>query len=183
MATWAPGIQREVAAGDIRDRAPLPAVAEGAERERSGERGDVVLVPVPLPVRDFSTLNGPKAFVREDASQPVVAVGFFFPSGRAAETSGSRGITELTLRAMLRGSKGFPGDALLFGIERFGGHVRIVNEPDFFGFVVEMLSRNAEIENMGAPGFGIRAGSCAGGALPRPRRHRQAPGTSRGSSV
>ena len=145
VATWAPGIQREVAAGDIRDRAPLPAVAEGAERERSGERGDVVLVPVPLPVRDFSTLNGPKAFVREDASQPVVAVGFFFPSGRAAETSGNRGITELTLRAMLRGSKGFPGDALLFGIERFGGHVRIVNEPDFFGFVVEMLSRNADL--------------------------------------
>lgn len=145
VAAWAPGIQREVAAGDVREGPPVPAVAEGAERERSGERGDVVLVPVPIPVRDFSTLNGPKAFVREDASQPVVAVGFFFPSGRAAETSGNRGITELTLRAMLRGSKGYPGDALLFGIERFGGRVRIVNEPDFFGFVVEMLSRNADL--------------------------------------
>lgn len=142
---WAPGIQREVAPGEIRDRPSMPRAPEGDERGRSGERADSVLVPVPLPVRDFSTLNGPKAFVREDTSQPVVAVGCFFPSGRAAESATNRGITELMLRSMLRGSKQYPGDALLFAIERSGGTVRIVNEPDFFGVVVEVLSRNAEL--------------------------------------
>ncbi len=142
---WAPGIQREVAAGEIRDRPSMPRAPEGDERGKSGERADSVLVPVPLPVRDFSTLNGPKAFVREDASQPVVAFGCFFPSGRAAESPANRGITELMLRSMLRGSKRYPGDALLFAIERSGGTVRIVNEPDFFGVVVEVLSRNAEL--------------------------------------
>lgn len=142
---WSPGIQREVAAAEIRDRPSMPRAPEGAERGRSGERADSVLVPVPMPVRDFSTLNGPKAFVREDASQPVVAVGCFFPSGRAAESATNRGITELMLRTMLHGSKQYPGDALLFAIERSGGNVRIVNEPDFFGVVVEVLSRNAEL--------------------------------------
>lgn len=145
VSVWAPGMQREVAPGEIRDRPAVARAPEGEERGRSGERVDSVLLPVPLPVRDFSTLNGPKAFVREDASQPVVAVGCFFPSGRAAESASNRGITELMLRAMVRGSKRYPGDALLYAIERSGGAVRIVNEPDFFGVVVEVLSRNADL--------------------------------------
>ncbi len=144
-AVWAPGMSKPVAPGEIRDRPAAPATEEGVERGRSGDRGDSVLVPLPLPVRDFSTLNGPKAFVREDASQPVVAIGFFFPGGRAAELDGNRGITELMLRSMTRGSKGYPGDALLFAIERLGGRVRIVNDADFFGVVVETLSRNADL--------------------------------------
>lgn len=145
VAVWAPGVARAVAPGEIRDRPAMPSAPEGAERGRSGDRPDSVLMPLPLPARDFSTLNGPNAFVREDASQPVVAVGFYFPGGRSAELPNNRGITELMLRTMLRGSKGFPGDALLFGIERFGGRVRIVNESDFFGFVIETLSRNAHL--------------------------------------
>jgi predicted Zn-dependent peptidase len=48
------------------------------------------------------------------------------------------------LRSLLRGTKGRAGDSLLMTVEQLGGEVRVVNEADFFGFVVEAPSRNAD---------------------------------------
>lgn len=144
VTAWAPGAAREVAAKDVKDADAIPPVTEGRERRRAGETEEAVVLPVPLPARDFSTLNGPKAFVREDQSRPLISIGFFYPSGRAAEAQGERGVTELLLRSLLRGSKKYQADRLLYLIEQFGGEVRLVNEPDLFGVVVEVLSRNAD---------------------------------------
>jgi zinc protease len=144
VARWAPDGARDVAATDVKAAADVPVVTDAPERRRQGEVGGTVLTPIPLAVRDFSTYNGPKAFVREDQSRPELAIGFFFGGGRLMEDEAENGITELMLRALLRGTKEHPGDALLLAIEQLGGEVRIVNESDFFGFIVEAPSRNAD---------------------------------------
>ncbi len=145
VATWAPNSSRDVAASEVRPAEGTPAVAEGRDRHRQGENEDAVILPVPLPVRDFSTLNGPKAIVREDQSRSLISVGLFYPSGRVAEAATERGVTELMLRSMLRGTRKYPSDKLMLAIEQLGGDVRIVDEPEFFGVVVEGLSRNADL--------------------------------------
>lgn len=144
VAAWAPSSSREVAPSEVRAAEGPPAVAEGRERHRQAENEDAVILPVPLPARDFSTLNGPKAFVREDQSRSLVSIGLFYPAGRAAEAAADRGVTELMLRSMLRGSRRYPGERLMLALEQLGGEARVVDEPDFFGVVVEGLSRNAE---------------------------------------
>jgi zinc protease len=144
IVAWAPTAAREVAASDVRAADGPAAVPEGAERHRQPEREDAVVLPVPLAVRDFSTLNGPKAFVREDQSRSLISIGFFYAGGRAAEAAGDRGITELMLRSMVRGSRKYPGDKLVQALEQLGAEVRVVSDIDFFGLVVEAPSRNAE---------------------------------------
>jgi zinc protease len=144
IAAWAPNAGRDVAPNEVRDAEPAAAVPEGRERRRAGETDDVVVLPVPVPIRDFSTLNGPKAIVREDQSRPLLSIGLFYPAGRVAEPAAERGITELMLRSMLRGSRKYPGDRLAFALEQIGAEARVVNEADFFGIVLEVLSRNAD---------------------------------------
>lgn len=144
VAAWAPGAGRDVAPDEVRGAEAAPVVVEGRERRRANETEDVVVLPVPVPIRDFSTLNGPKAIVREDQSRPLLSIGLLYPAGRVAEAAAERGITELMLRSLLRGSRKYPADRLVWTIEQYGGEVRIVNEPDFFGVVVEVLSRNAD---------------------------------------
>jgi zinc protease len=141
---WAPDGARDVAPADVKAAAEIAVVPEAPERRRQGEVGGTVLTPMPLPVRDFSTFRGPKAFVREDQSRPEVSIGFFFGGGRMTESEAESGITELMLRSILRGTKDRPGDALLLTLEQLGGEVRVVNEADFFGLVVDVLSRNAD---------------------------------------
>ncbi len=144
VLAWAPSAASDVKPTDVRTADGPPAVGEGRDRRRAAENEDAVVLPIPLSVRDFSTLNGPKAFVREDQSRPLLSIGFFYPAGRAAEAPSQRGVTELLLRSMLRGSKRYSGERLALAIEQLGGRVRIVNEADFFGVIVQVLSRNAE---------------------------------------
>ena len=98
----------------------------------------------PLPVKDFSTLNGPQAYVREDHSQPKVTVTLFFQGGRLVEDDSTGGITELMLRSMLYGTVRRTPDQIAQELDQLGAEVEIVVEPDFFGFVLSVLSRNAD---------------------------------------
>src|SRR6185503_7490861 len=98
----------------------------------------------PLPVKDFSTLNGPKAFVREEHAQPIVTVAIFFQGGRVIEDPGSSGMTELMLRSILYGTPRRSYAQLNDEWDGLGANVRIVNEPDFFGFMLNVPSRNAD---------------------------------------
>ncbi|MGH9822769.1 MAG: M16 family metallopeptidase, partial [Blastocatellia bacterium] len=98
----------------------------------------------PFPVKDFSTLNGPRAYVREDHSLPVVTIAFLFQGGRLTENASNSGITELMLRTMLSGTKRQNSSLLASKLDELGAEVEIINEPDYFGFLIKALSANAE---------------------------------------
>jgi len=145
VMTWAPGFAQPVESGSVRPAeaagSPSP-VPQGAER--SAEQRTMMESVQPLPVKDFSTLNGPKAFVREDHSQPKVTIAILFQGGRVSEDLSSSGTTELMLRSILYGTPRRSFTQVGDELEQLGADVRIVAEPDFFGFIVSVLSRNAD---------------------------------------
>ncbi|HSE99085.1 MAG TPA: pitrilysin family protein, partial [Blastocatellia bacterium] len=145
VLVWAPEFGRPVEAKEVRPPEPqsdLPIVGQGTER--SAEQQAMLESVQPLPVKDFSTLNGPRAFVREDHSQPTVAVAILFQGGRITEDDSNGGITELMLRTMLHGTPRRPSAQVMQELEQLGASIEVVSEPDFFGLIVSALSRNAD---------------------------------------
>jgi zinc protease len=137
------------AAAPVRPEEVKPAVAlkafqQGEERGQVSEGQNVIIASVPLPIRDFSVLRGPRAYVREDKAYPKISVGVYFQGGRLIEDKTTSGITELMLRSMMKSTTTRKFDLIAHELESYGGKIQIVNEPDFFGFTLDVLSRNAE---------------------------------------
>ncbi len=142
VTAWAPGFAQPVETAAVRAAdagSSLAPVAQGPDRSQA------MLESVqPLPIRDYSTLNGPKAFVREDHSRQTVTVAILFQGGRLIEDAATGGTTELMLRSILYGTPRRTFPQVTQELEQLGADVRIVVEPDFFGFMLSALSRNAE---------------------------------------
>lgn len=162
LATQVPGSDQDVAATQVKPAPPVPVFPQG-QRERPEQETDAVLFSLqPEPVRDYSVLRGSRAYVRVDRARPTVSVGLLFHGGRLWEDDGNNGITELMLRAMLQGSvkskwhpdtgaeleRGeemlVPAGTVALKLEQLGAEIELVNEPDFFGFILNVLSRNQE---------------------------------------
>jgi zinc protease len=146
IAAWAPAFSQPVSSSDVRQAdAPTSAStppAQGAERTAIDQATFESVEP--LPVKDFSTLNGPRAFVREDHSLPLVTIALLFQGGRIVEDEKTSGITELMLRSMLHGTERQTAVRVADQLEQLGAEIEVVNEPDFFGVLVSSLSRNAD---------------------------------------
>lgn len=119
-------------------------VKQGRERNQENTNSGFIMELQPQPVKDFSTLRGPRAYVREDQSRPLIAIGFYFQGGRILEKESNSGITELMLRTILRGTAKLNGADIALTLEQLGADLKIINEPDYFGFTLEVLSRNTE---------------------------------------
>src|SRR5437667_353325 len=76
----------------------------------------------------------------QDHLMRLVAVGLFYPGGRVYESPKNAGITELMLRTALRGTQRFNSEDIARRLENAGARIQVVNEPDFFGYILEGLS-------------------------------------------
>ena len=92
------------------------------------------------PVQKRSILRGPDVYIIEDHRLPLVSFGLFYPGGRLYESAKNAGITELMLRTAIRGTKRFNSEDIARRLENAGARIQVVNEPDFFGFIVDGLS-------------------------------------------
>src|SRR5262249_32176229 len=92
---------------------------------------------------DFSTLNGPKVFVREDHTRPEVTIAILFQGGRLSETDANAGITDLMLRVLLYGTPRVSREQAAMALDKLGADIRLINQPDYFGYAVTCLSANA----------------------------------------
>jgi zinc protease len=129
---------------DVKPAVALKAFQQGEERGQTSEGQNVILASVPLPIRDFSVLRGPRAYVREDKAYPKLSIGVYFQGGRLIEDKTTSGTTELMLRTMMKSTTTRKFDLIAHELESYGGKIQIVNEPDFFGFTLDVMSRNAE---------------------------------------
>jgi zinc protease len=98
-----------------------------------------------------SILRGPEIFIKEDHTLPTITLGIFFPGGKLFETEANSGITELVLRAALKGTQppppakyGRSADFIATQMEMWGGEIKPVVEDDYFGYVLTILSKNIE---------------------------------------
>jgi zinc protease len=144
VTTLVPATAQPILPEEIKPAVVLKTFPQGPARVQGPGGQNVLVASIPLPIRDFSVLRGPRAFVREDKSQPKVTAVILFQGGRLLETTKNSGITELMLRTMLKSSVSRKADLIAHELESYGAEVTIVNEPDFYGFGIEVLSRNAE---------------------------------------
>jgi zinc protease len=145
VLAWAPEIAGPVTtpiAGTEAAGTGLASESRGVERSPQ-QQAELESIQ-PLPVKDFSTLNGPRAFVREDRSLPKTTIALLFQGGRLVEDETTGGTTELMLRSMLYGTIRRTGHQLAQEWGQLGADVETVIEPDFFGFVLSAMSRNAD---------------------------------------
>ena len=143
VTAWAPTFAAAVDPKEVRvsDDKSLASISAGGIEKAADELAVLESIQ-PLPVKNFSTLNGPQAYVREDHTQPRVTIALLFQGGRLVEDEGNAGITELMLRWMLYGTAKRPQAAQ--ELEQHGAAVEIVVAGDYYGFIVGVLSNNAD---------------------------------------
>jgi zinc protease len=144
VATLAPAVVQPIKPEEVKPAVALKTFKQGEDRASMREGENVIIADPPLPVKDFSVLRGPRAYVREDHAQPKLAVGVFFQGGRLLEDQSTSGMTELMLRLMMKSTTTKKADLIALELESYGGEMQIVNESDFFGFTLDVLSRNAD---------------------------------------
>jgi zinc protease len=101
---------------------------------------DGVLHDLVKPMQKRSILRGPDVYILEDHRLPLVSFGIFYPGGRLYESEKNVGITELMLRTAIRGTKRFNSADISRRLENAGARLQIVNEPDFFGYILDGIS-------------------------------------------
>ncbi|MFN0112289.1 MAG: M16 family metallopeptidase [Blastocatellia bacterium] len=160
FATFAPAAIQQINAADVKPAVGLKTFTQGPERNQVSDGQNVIVASVPLPIRDYSVLRGSRAYVREDKSLPMISISVLFQGGRLVEDQTSSGSTELMARTMARSTTARKSELIALELESYGGQLRVVNEPDFFGFTLDVLSRNAEsavkllLEIVESPYFG-----------------------------
>jgi zinc protease len=122
------------AAVEQRSIQELPVVAEIRATD-DGIAHDLV-----KPVTRRSILRGPDVYIVEDHRLPIVSFGIFYPGGRLYETAKNAGITELMLRTAVRGTQRLNSEDIARRLENAAARIQVVNEPDFFGYMVDGLS-------------------------------------------
>jgi zinc protease len=143
VVSWAPGLAQTASETPLARR-PASADQKAAAKEKAARnQAEAEAQNIqPLPVKDFSTLNGPKVFVREDHHRPQVTIAILFQGGRLSETPANSGITDLMLRLLLYGTPRITREQAAMALDKAGADVRIVTEPDYFGFVMTCLPPN-----------------------------------------
>ncbi len=127
-------LDKVAAAIEPRDIQELPVVAEIPAADQS------ITLDMVKPIARRSILRGPEVYIVEDRRLPLVSFGLFYPGGRLYESQKNAGITELMLRTAIRGTKRFNSEDIARRLENAGARIQVVNEPDFFGYLVEGLS-------------------------------------------
>ncbi len=96
------------------------------------------------PIQKRSILRGPEVYVLEDHRLPLISFGIFYPGGRLYESAKTTGITELMLRSALRGTQRFNSSDIARRLENSGARIQVVNEQDFFGYVLSGIRGRME---------------------------------------
>jgi zinc protease len=125
------------AAVERRNETELPV---SAQIPTTSSQGATLVADIAGTVKKQSILRGPDVYILEDHRLPIVSFGIFFPGGRLLETDKNAGITELMLRSALRGTNKSDSAGIARRLENAGARIQVVNEPDFFGYVLEGLS-------------------------------------------
>jgi len=102
--------------------------------------GETVVHDLVKPIEKRSILRGPDVYILEDHRLPLVSFGIFYPGGRLYESSKNAGITELLLRSAIRGTQRYNSADISRRLENAGARIRIINEPDFFGYILDGIS-------------------------------------------
>src|SRR5438270_146312 len=88
-----------------------------------GAKQEIAKPPAAAAIQKFELSNGLRLLVRGDPRLPLVSVSAVFRSGLLAETQATNGITRLTARTLLKGTKTRTAEQIANQIEAIGGSI------------------------------------------------------------
>src|ERR1700693_812716 len=88
-----------------------------------GAKQETAKPPAVAEIQKFELSNGLRLLVREDPRLPLVSMSAVFRSGLLAETPATNGITRLTARVLLKGTKNRTAEQIADQIEAIGGSI------------------------------------------------------------
>src|SRR5438270_2939601 len=88
-----------------------------------GAKQETAKPPAAAAIQKFELSNGLRLLVRGDPRLPLVSVSAVFRSGLLAETQATNGITRLTARTLLKGTKTRTAEQIANQIEAIGGSI------------------------------------------------------------
>jgi zinc protease len=111
----------------------LPTGASPKQTEAGSESADE-------PIQKFELPNGLRLLVKESHRLPFVQFRSLFKGGVLAETAGTNGITQLTGKMLLKGTKTRTAEEIAREIESVGGSLDSFGGNNSFGVSAEVLS-------------------------------------------
>src|SRR5437660_6713522 len=112
---------RRVASKYLTDR--NLTIASLNPRGSLGAKQEVAKPAAAAEIQKFELSNGLRVLVREDSRLPLVSMTAVFRSGLLAETPNTNGITRLTARVLLKGTKTRTAEQIANQIEAIGGSI------------------------------------------------------------
>src|SRR5262249_3286405 len=109
--------------------------AESRAAKAETEKGEIQKIVLP---------NGLRLLVRQDNRLPFVSLRAVFKGGVLAETETDNGITQLTSRTMIKGTKSRNAEQIASAIESVGGSIGHQAGNNSFGISVEVLRGDFE---------------------------------------
>ena len=95
-----------------------------------------------IAVKKFEFPNGLRLLVREDPKLPLVDFHAVLKGGVIAETAGNNGLTKLTARLLLKGTKTRSADQIADTMESVGGAISHFSGNNSFGVTAQSLSED-----------------------------------------
>ncbi len=93
-----------------------------------------------IQIKEFKLANGLRLLVREDPKLPAVDIRALLKGGVIAETKDTSGLTKLTTRMLLKGTKRRTAEQIAESIESVGGSISYFSGNNSFGITAHALS-------------------------------------------
>jgi len=139
-----------VTSGKIKERIleglkeKLPEVEEIKLEVVKSHEGSTSANRIESTVRRDSLSCGSVLITRENHSLPLLSLGIYFKGGRAYESEQNCGITQLTLKGSLKGTRKRDATEIFNLLEMLGASIETRVEADYFGYLIKLLSENWE---------------------------------------
>lgn len=95
-----------------------------------------------IEIKKFDFPNGLRLLVREDPKLPLVDFHVLLKGGVIAETDANNGITKLTARMLLKGTKTRSAEQIAETMESVGGAISYISGNNSFGVTAQSLSED-----------------------------------------
>jgi len=109
---------------------PFSAKAESIPPKSASPKDTIVKTTMP---------NGLRLLVREDHKTPTISITVAMLGGLMAENSENNGISNLTARMLLKGTKKRREDQITGAVQSLGGDIKTFSGFNSFGIVIELL--------------------------------------------
>ncbi len=118
--------------------APLPACAADVPEILYAPTAETISVSEPPTARAIPLPGGGTLLYKPRRDLPLISISALFRGGRRRETRANAGITNLMLKAGIKGTRSFTAEEIANRVEGLGSGIGMSLAPDYFGYGIKL---------------------------------------------